>query len=74
MDYKNFKCRNKLVETLVEECIENIDANKMIHNENLDIIPLNDYKKVCNSCTIYTVSFGVFFITSIYISSVFIYF
>ena len=32
------------------------------------------YKKVCNSCTIYIILFAVFFVTSICISSVFIYF
>ena len=74
MDYKNCKCRNKLVDKLVKECSENIDGNKMLHNETLDIIPLNDYTKVCNSCTIYIVLFAVFFITSICLSSVFIYF
>ena len=31
--YKNCKCRSKLVDKLVEECIENIDGNKMLHNE-----------------------------------------
>ena len=46
----------------------------MLHNETLDVIPLNDYKKVCNSCTMYIVLFAVLFITSICISSVFIYF
>ena len=46
----------------------------MLHNETLDVILLNDYKKVCNSCTIYIVLFAVFFVTSICISSVFIYF
>ena len=55
LHYKNCKCRNKLVDKLVEECIEIIDGNKMLHNETLDMIPLNDYKKVCNSCTIYTI-------------------
>ena len=74
LDYKNCTCRNKLVDKLVEECSQNIDGNKMLHNETLDVIPLNDYKKVCNSCTIYIVLFTVFFITSICISSVFIYF
>ena len=55
LDYKNCKCRNKFVDKLVKECIENINGNKMLHNETLDVIPLNDYKTVCNSCTIYTV-------------------
>ena len=66
-DYKNCKCKNKLVDKLVEECIENIDGNKMLHNETLDVIQLNDYKKMCGSCTVYIVLlFSVFFITSSY--------
>ena len=71
LDYKNCKCRNKLVDKLVEECGENIDGNKMLHNETLDVIPLNDYK---HSRTIYIVLFAVFFGTSIWISILFIYF
>ena len=50
LDYKNCRCRNKLVDKLVEECIENIDENKMLYTETLDVIslnatPLNVYKK-----------------------------
>ena len=52
LDYKNCRCRNKLVHKLVEECSENIDGNKMFHNETLDVLSLNDYKIVCNSYTI----------------------
>ena len=74
LDYKNCICRNKLVDKLVEEFVKNIDGNKMLHNENLDVIPLNDHKKVCNSSTIYIVLFAVFLITNICIYSVFIYF
>ena len=29
---KNCKCRNKLVDKLVEECSENIDGKKMTYN------------------------------------------
>ena len=43
----------------------------MIYNETFNDY---DYKNVCNSCTIYIVLFAIFFITSINISSVFIYF
>ena len=67
LDHKNCKFRNKVIVKLVEECKENIDGNKMLHNEALDAIPLNVYKNVCSSCTIYIV---LFFITSICISSV----
>ena len=58
----------KIIDKLVEECSKNI-----YENETLDINPLNVYKKVCNSCTVYLVLFVVFLITSICICSVFIY-
>ena len=68
-DYKNCNCRKRIIGKLVNECSENI-----YENETVDITPLNVYKKVCNSCVIYIVSFVVFLIANIYISSVFIYF
>ena len=84
LDYKNCKCRKRIIDILVEECRENIDGNEMPYGETLDVIslntvplnaiPLNVYKKVCNSCTIYIVLFAIFFITSICNCSVFIYF
>ena len=46
----------------------------MLHDETLDVIALNDYKTVCNSCTIYIVLLAVLSITSICISNSFIYF
>ena len=54
-----------MVDKLVEEWNENIDRNE---------ITLNDYEKVYNSGTMYIVLFVIFFIISISISSVFIYF
>ena len=45
----------------------------MIYNETLNAITLNDYKKVCGSCTLYIVLFAVFFVTRTVISRVFIY-
>ena len=74
LDYKNCKCRNKIVDKLLEECRKNIDGDQMLHNETLKMIPLNVCKKVCNSCTKYIVLFDVFFITSICISTAFLYF
>ena len=69
LDYKNCKCREKIVDKLLEECSENINENEMIYNGTL-----NDYKKMCSSCTLYIVSFAIFLIISTIISSVFIYF
>ena len=32
LDYKNCKCRNKIIGELVEECTKNIYENEMIYN------------------------------------------
>ena len=53
LDYENCKCRKNLV----EKCSENIDGNEMIYNGTV-----NDYEKVCNSCTIYIVLFVIAFL------------
>ena len=74
LDYKYCKCRKRLVDKLVKECSENIDGNEMIYSDPLNAIPFNDYGKICNSCTVYIVLLVIFFIVSISISSVFIYF
>ena len=36
--YKNIEDYN--LDKLVEKCIENIDGNRMLYNETLDVIPL----------------------------------
>ena len=61
LNYKNCKCRNKIIDKLVEECSKNINGNEMLYNETLSAIPLNT--KAYNSCTIYIVGIcGVFII------------
>ena len=71
LDYKDCKCRNKLVDKLVEKCNENIDGNEMIYNETINVSS-SDYK--CGSCTLYIVLFVVFLVTSVIINAVFVYF
>ena len=44
LDYKSCKCGNKLDDKLVEECIDNNNGNKMLHNQTLDVIRLNVYQ------------------------------
>ena len=65
LDYENCKRRKKLINNLFEECSENIDGNEMIYD---------DYGNVCNSCTIYIISFVIVFLIIITISGAFIYF
>ena len=74
VDYKNCKCRGKVVGELVEERSKNIDEIEMIYNETLNTIPVNDCKKVCDSRTQYIALFAVFLVTSTVINTVFIYF
>ena len=64
LDYKNCRCRKKIIDKLVEECSANIDVNKMIYNETLDIISSGD-NKTCDSCVVYIILFSVLLIISI---------
>ena len=74
LDYKNCKCRKRIIDKLIEKCSENIYKNETLDIIPLDSIPLNVYKKVCSSCIVYIVLFFVFLITSICICCVFVYF
>ena len=65
LDYKNCKCRKRIIGKLFDECSENIYENKTLDVKLLNTIPLNVYKKLCNSCMVYIVLFVVFLITSI---------
>ena len=47
--------KEELIDKLFEECSGNIDEHETIDNKTL-----NDYEKVLNSCTIYTVLFSIF--------------
>ena len=53
LDYKNCKCRKRIIDKLVEECSEYINGNEMLYNETLNAVPLSVYKKVCNSCMVF---------------------
>ena len=55
LDYKNCRGKKRIIDKLVEESSENIDGNEMLYNETLNAIPLNVYKKACNSCMVYIV-------------------
>ena len=70
LDYKNCKCKKRLVNKLVEECNETIDEvklTKITHTENE-----NSYKH--NSCTVYIVLFSIFFIINVGIGTYFVYY
>ena len=53
LDYKNCKCRKRILNKLIQECGENIYENETLYIIPLNTISLNVYKKVCNSCVVY---------------------
>ena len=69
LDYKKCNCRKRIIDKLVDECSKNI-----YENETLDVIALNVYKNLCNSCMVYIVLFVAFLITSICTCCDFIFF
>ena len=61
LDFKNCKCRRKITDKLIEEYSENIDENKMLYNEILNIISSSDNNKTSNSCIVYIAFFFLCF-------------
>ena len=66
LDYKNCKCRKKLVDKLVEECTETVDEVKTA-SKNID-------KNKCSSCTVYIVLFSILFTINVDIATYFVYY
>ena len=64
-DYKNCKCRKKIIDKLIEKCSENIYENKVLYNETFDIISSSVNNKTTDSCIVYIVLFSVFLIINI---------
>ena len=56
LDYSNCKCRKKLVDSLVEECTENINETNLVKKA------LDKNENKCNSYVAYKVLFWTFFI------------
>ena len=69
LDYKNCKCREKLVDKLVEEYTENIEEIKITE---ITEIAENNHK--CSSCTLYIVLFSIFFTINVGIGIYFVYY
>ena len=70
LDYSNCKCRKKLVEKLVEECIKDIEETRLVEKISAE----NEHKNGCSSCIPYIVLFSIFFTIIIGIAIYFRYF
>ena len=48
LDHENWKCREKLVDKLVEECTENIDETKLVEKT----LSETKHENKCSSCIV----------------------
>ena len=70
LDYKNCKCRKRLINKLVDECTENVEKVKLAK------ITSAKYENMhkCSSCTLYIVLFSIIFTINVRIGTYFVYF
>ena len=59
LDYSSCKCRKKLIDPLLEECIEHINETKLVA-----ITVENKTNDRCRSYVVYKMLFGIFFVIS----------
>ena len=71
LNYKNCKWRKKLVDKLVDECIENFEEVK---RAQITSAKEGKNKHKCSSCTPYIMLFAILFTINIGIGSCFLYF
>ena len=69
LDYENCKCRKKLVDKLVEECIENVKEVILVKITSAE--DENNHKNKCCSCTLYIVLFSIIFTINVGIGILF---
>ena len=66
LDHSNCKCRKKIVDKLVEQCIKSINE--------IEITEITQAENKCSSSTLYIVFFSIFFTLSIGIATYFVYY
>ena len=66
LDYKNCKCKKKLIDKLVDECTET--------TEETSLVKINSTKCKHNSCMLYIVLFSIFFTIKVGIAAYFVYY
>ena len=68
LDYKNCECKKRLANELAEECTENIVETRLVEITSAK----NENKHKYSSCTLYIVSFSIFFTINVGIGSYFL--
>ena len=73
LDYKNCKGRKKLVDKLVEECIETVEEVKLAKIASTELHIAENVCK-CSSCMLYIVLFSIIFTSNVETGRYFLYF
>ena len=68
VDYKNCKCKKRLVDKLAEACTENIEETRLVEITSSK----NENKHKYSSCMLYIVLFSIFFTINVGIGSYFL--
>ena len=68
LDYKNCECKKRLADKLAEECTKNIEETKLVEITSAK----NENRHKCSCCTLYIVSFSIFFTINVGIGSYFL--
>ena len=69
LDYKNCKCKKKLVYRLIEECFETVEEVKLAKITLTE----NENKHKCSTCTLYIALFLIVFTINVRIGCYFLY-
>ena len=69
LDYENCKCRKKIEDKLVEECIDNVEEVKLA---TITLAEEGKNKDKCSSCTLYFVLFSILFTINARIGTYFV--
>ena len=64
LNYKNYKCRKRLVNKLIDKCTETIAQVRIV----------SESKIKCNSCILYIALFSIFFTINVGIGAYFVYY
>ena len=72
LDYKNCKCKKRLVDKLVGECTENINETRLVEINSTEC---NSFEIKCkqNSCTLNIVLFSILFTINVGVGAYFAY-
>ena len=72
LDYANCKCRKRLIDSLAEECTENVEEVNLAKINSTELHSAEDENKCNSSCTIYVILIAIIFTMCVGIGTYFV--